>query len=88
MERKTDILEIVVMDDGVGMTQEQTEAMQHTLENSGIGVVDRDGKVSIGMKNVYDRIKLNCGPEYGFVVQSTLGMGTIVTFRVPVWEEE
>lgn len=87
VERKTDFLEIVVMDDGVGMTEEQVSQMQKTLENPEIGVVDREGRISVGMKNVYDRIKLNCGAEYGFTIHSVRGMGTSVTFQLPVWEE-
>lgn len=86
VERKGDALEIIVMDDGVGMPEEQVQRIQEVLENPEIGVVDSDGRVSVGMKNVYDRIKLNCGPEYGFVVQSTQGLGTSVTFHLPVWE--
>lgn len=87
VERKNDYLEIVVMDDGVGMPEEQVERIQEVLENPEIGAVDQEGRVSVGMKNVFDRIKLNCGPEYGFVVQSTQGLGTSVTFHLPVWEE-
>ena len=63
----------------------QSELVEHgPLE---IGVVDKEGRVSVGMKNVYDRIRLNCGPEYGFTVQSAPGLGTCVTFRLPVWKE-
>lgn len=87
VERKKDYLEIVVMDDGVGMSEEQVKHMQQILDNPEIGVVDEEGRVSVGMKNVYDRIKLNCGPEYGFVIQSAQGLGTSVTFHLPIWKE-
>lgn len=87
VERLDDALEIVVMDDGVGMSEEQVEQIRDALENQEIGVVDKEGRISVGMKNVYDRIRLNCGPEYGFTVQSAPGLGTSVTFRLPVWKE-
>lgn len=87
VERKENYLEIVVMDDGVGMDEEQVRVMQETLDNPEIGVADKNGRLSVGMKNVYDRIKLNCGKEYGFRIQSFLGVGTIVTYRLPIWEE-
>ncbi len=87
VERKEDHLEIVVMDDGVGMEEEQVQIMQETLEHPEIGLVDPNGRLSVGMKNVYDRIKLNCGKEYGFKIESFLGVGTIVTYRLPIWEE-
>ena len=87
VERKEDHLEIVVMDDGVGMDAEQVKIMQETLDDPEIGKVDADGRLSVGMKNVYDRIKLNCGKEYGFKIESFLHVGTIVTYRLPIWEE-
>lgn len=87
VSRNEDILEIVVMDDGIGMDEEQVRQMQETLDVPEIGYIGEDGHVSIGMKNVYDRIKLNCGKEYGFRVESVKGMGTIVSYRLPIWEE-
>ena len=87
VERKEEHLEIVVMDDGVGMDEEQVRIMQETLDNPEIGKADANGRLSVGMKNVYDRIKLNCGKEYGFRIESFLGVGTIVTYRLPIWEE-
>ena len=87
VERKEDFLEIVVMDDGVGMDEEQVRIMQESLDDPEIGKVDANGCLSVGMKNVYDRIKLNCGKEYGFRIESFLGVGTIVTYHLPVWEE-
>ncbi len=86
--RKEDYLEIVVMDDGVGMDEERAAGMQAYLEHSHAGKGEPNELVSVGTKNVYDRIKLNCGAEYGFVIQSARGMGTIVTYRLPIWEEE
>ncbi|MEI3340229.1 MAG: ATP-binding protein [Eubacterium sp.] len=84
--RKTEYLEIVVMDDGVGMEEEQVRRMQEVLDYPQPGYVG-DGDVSVGMKNVYDRAKLNCEKEYGFTISSVKGMGTIVTYRLPIWEE-
>lgn len=87
VSRNEDILEIVVMDDGIGMEEDQVRQMQETLDVPEIGYIGEDGHVSIGMKNVYDRIKLNCGKEYGFRIESVKGMGTIVSYRLPIWEE-
>ena len=87
VSRNEDILEIVVMDDGIGMEEDQVRQMQEILDVPEIGYIGEDGHVSIGMKNVYDRIKLNCGKEYGFRVESVKGMGTIVSYRLPIWEE-
>ena len=40
------------------------------------------------MKNTYDRIKINCGSEYGFTLDSDENIGVVVTIRLPVWREE
>jgi len=87
VERKADHLEIVVMDDGVGMEQDVLESIEDFLENHQVGAIDSDDPVSVGMKNVYDRIKLNCGAEYGYTIQSRKGMGTVITLTLPIWEE-
>ncbi|MCD8151851.1 MAG: sensor histidine kinase [Clostridiales bacterium] len=87
VERKSDHLEIVVMDDGVGMDEEGVRHIMDSLENHEVGTIESDGTASIGMQNVYDRIKLNCGAEYGYTVQSTKGMGTVITFTLPIWKE-
>ncbi|MCD8365397.1 MAG: sensor histidine kinase [Clostridiales bacterium] len=87
VERKEDHLEIVVMDNGVGMDEDQVKNMQNFLENHQVGTIETNDPSSIGMKNVYDRIKLNCGAEYGYTIQSKKGMGTVVTFTLPIWKE-
>lgn len=38
----------------------------------------------VGIKNVDQRIKLICGPQYGLEIKSKVGQGTIVTYRLPV----
>lgn len=101
--RKKDRLEIIVMDDGVGMDetyvrhirkvlerQQEEHAEDHrtrSADRQQERYAEKEKPVGVGMKNVYDRIKLNCGKEYGFTVQSVMGMGTIVTYCLPVWEE-
>lgn len=88
VKRHKDWLEIEIMDNGVGMPQERVLHMQQLLEKPEVKLQDLEGFVSVGTKNVYDRIKLNCGKEYGFTIQSVEGMGTVVTFRLPIWEED
>lgn len=82
--RREDYLEIIVMDDGVGMDEAKVHELTEKLGGK-VGV--SNGKVSIGMKNVYDRIKLNCGDQYGFEIESVKGVGTVITFRLPLGEE-
>ena len=87
-KRFADYLEIIVMDDGVGMAPEETERLKQNLEKKGPADPNEEGHISVGLKNVYDRIKFTCGEEYGFTVTSVAGMGTMVKYRLPIWEEE
>lgn len=86
--RLEDALQILVLNDGAPIDPERLEHIQTFLEHAGVGEQDGDGIVSVGMKNTYDRIKLNCGPAYGFTMDSGGSMGTIVTIRLPIWRDE
>ena len=67
-----------VRDNGVGMSEEQIEAiMQH-------GPTDRTG---IGIKNVNDRLKIYFGKSYGLHITSELDVGTCVEIRMPKIKE-
>lgn len=85
--RRSDDLQIVVLNDGAPIDPERLEHIRRFLSIASIGEQDGDGVVSVGMKNTYDRIKLDCGPEYGFTMDSDEDMGVIVTIRLPVWRE-
>ena len=85
--RRSDILQIVVLNDGAPISAARLEHIRRFLSDAAIGEQDGDGVVSVGMKNTYDRIKLDCGPEYGFTMDSDGDVGVIVTIRLPIWRE-
>lgn len=85
--RLADCLQLVVLNDGLPIEPERLEHIRSFLASSAVGERDPAGIVSTGMKNTYDRIKLNCGSEYGFTLDSGDGAGAIVTIRLPIWEE-
>lgn len=85
--RRTDYLEITVMDDGIGMSQERLGEINSLLESESIGEKTEDGWSSIGIKNVYDRIRKNFGEEYGFEITSCENIGTIVRYKLPILTE-
>ena len=67
-----------VRDNGVGMSEEQIEAiMQH-------GPTDRTG---IGIKSVNDRLKIYFGKSYGLSITSEPDVGTCVEIRMPKIKE-
>ena len=63
-----------VIDNGVGMSGEQIEAVLQR------GPSDRTG---IGIKNVNDRLKIYFGRQYGLHITSELDEGTCVELRMP-----
>ncbi|MBR5571580.1 MAG: sensor histidine kinase [Oscillospiraceae bacterium] len=83
-----EVLQIMVFNDGLPIDSKRLAHIRQFLENSPIGAQDEAGIVSVGMKNTYDRIKINCGSEYGFTIDSDENMGVVVTIRLPVWREE
>ena len=81
-------LEISIMDDGVGMDEEQLTQMKKLLAGDAIGIKDEYNWKSIGLKNVHDRIRYLYGEEYGVKVTSSPGFGTIVRLLLPLMEGE
>ena len=67
-------IEAAVFDNGRGMDGQAAEAVlsQDSSEN-----------VHIGLKSVDERIKLLYGNEYGLMIQSETGMGTLVKILLP-----
>ena len=86
--RKDDGLNIIVMDNGVGIEPERLQQVMDLVVDEDISAGVATGEVSVGMKNVYDRIRINCGKAYGYAIESIPGFGTIVTYHLPVWLEE
>lgn len=71
-------IEITVSDNGPGMTEEELEAVRSfTAQPKGHG---------IGLKNIYERLKMAFDQEADFNISSSCGSGTIVTIRIPKTE--
>ena len=69
---------IIVEDNGLGMTKEQTASLltdsSHVPSKKGSG---------IGVKNVNERIRLYFGEAYGLLIQSEPDEGTTVVIHLP-----
>ena len=85
--RLPDVLQIMIFNDGIPIGADRLAHIRHFLETSEIGAQDDSGIVSVGMKNTYDRIKINCGQDYGFTLDSDENVGAVVTIRLPIWRE-
>lgn len=74
-----DIL-LTVEDDGVGMPEE----VRRNLLNENLRKSDDNGRhTHIGILNVHKRLRLYFGPSYGLSIHSEVGVGTVVTIRIP-----
>ena len=82
--RKDEILEITVMDDGVGMTEEILAALKDGLDQDETGVQTGSGETHGGIRNVRDRICRNFGSGYGLEIMSTEGTGTVAVYCLPL----
>lgn len=73
-----DTVELVVSDNGLGMTEIELKELNMTMKRNFIKESEH-----IGATNVNQRLKLYFGDEYGIVVQSVEGVGTKVIIRFP-----
>lgn len=74
-----DILRITIRDNGNGFDTSVLKDMKKR---------DKDKPDHIGIQNVIERIQLNYGKEYGLDIKSENGVGTAVTYRLPVIRDE
>lgn len=67
-----------VVDNGVGMSQEQIRSIMEQ---------DSSERTGIGIRNVNDRLQIYFGKEYGLTITSKLDAGTCVEIRMPKIKE-
>ncbi|MCI8948657.1 MAG: histidine kinase [Lachnospiraceae bacterium] len=87
-EIRQDLLEITVIDDGIGMNEETLAHINGMLRGDIVREKQKSGKVSIGLNNVEERIRLQFGEDYGLTLSSTPGLGTLVKCTLPVFQRE
>ena len=73
---QNDILNIIVEDDGNGMSHEQLRSV--------LLYSDEKNSEHYGAKNINERIKLLFGQEYGLQYESEFGKGTTVKIALPI----
>jgi two-component system sensor histidine kinase LytS len=77
--RKTNMLEVIVRDDGRGIDQ---EILSSLLVDSGL----QSHSEGIGLRNSNQRLKQFFGGEFGMQINSSPGKGTSISFRIPRME--
>lgn len=81
-----DYIELIVRDNGVGMSEEQLNALRTKLNNSSptteINISDKSS--GIALVNVNRRIQIKYGSDYGLSVNSQINEGTSVKITLPM----
>jgi two-component system sensor histidine kinase YesM len=79
ISKKGDRIEIIVSDDGVGMSQESLDRLRSKLNDMNTTTYVSNKKLGgVGILNVHQRIKLYYGEEFGINVESSEKKGTVV----------
>ncbi|UUZ79637.1 hypothetical protein LJK88_31645 [Paenibacillus sp. P26] len=84
-QRQENRMSFLVLDDGVGMSEEQLQLVRSSIYAGG-GEDSPDA--SYGLRNVNERLMLHYGPEAGLTIESKPQAGTRVSFSIPILEEE
>jgi len=94
--KTTEGVELIVQDDGVGMSAEALQQLKDTMAGNGkksvTTIEESSNSLSshsgLGVHNVDERIKLYFGNCYGLEYESKEDFGTVVRIRLPAVEEE
>ena len=77
--REEDRMCVCVRDDGVGMEEQTVRAL--TGQD---GAPSANGRESVGLRNVRERLRLHYGESCTLQIQSEPGQGTAISFRLPL----
>lgn len=78
--RQDQDLIVKIMDNGKGMSQEETDRLLNEIRRS-----DKAGFRRVGLSNVFGRIRLIYGEEYGGTIYSYRSMFTCVELKLPAF---
>lgn len=81
LERRN-IVVIQIEDNGIGIGAEKLKQLRMELNGENDRDLGAEG-AGFGLKNVSDRIRLKDGRQYGLMIESEYGIGTVVTIRIP-----
>ncbi|MBX4151218.1 histidine kinase [Paenibacillus sp. FSL W7-1279] len=73
-----DGFQIVISDNGVGMTEERRQAIQRHMDD----VVPQNGALGAGIRNVHQRLRLYYGKNSGIIIESALSKGTCYRIHI------
>ena len=78
LTKRQENLYIDIFDNGCGMTPAEIRKMKNNIYHH-----PEDSSKSIGLYNIYERIRLCYGDEYGLCIRSKKDFGTLITVIIP-----
>lgn len=81
-EMKNGGVTLSVENDGPGLADDELRALRNKLYSTRYDESAADDH--IGLKNIHDRLLLNCGPKAGIMIDSANGQGFKVALYIPV----
>lgn len=75
-------IRITIIDNGLGMKPDILAKVRQRLAENG------EYSEHIGLSNTNKRLKLAYGDEYGIMIRSRFGLGTVIYITIPVFNQE
>ncbi|TCZ77121.1 sensor histidine kinase [Paenibacillus albiflavus] len=76
----------VVEDTGIGIEPDQLQKIHRQLSEMDTDEV-KEGRAGYGLRNVHKRLLLHYGNDTGLVIESEAGVGTRISFTIPLMED-
>lgn len=79
-------MQFIVQDNGKGMSAEALGELKASI--TAYESTESGSTIGLGLRNIYKRIRLQLGSQYGFDIESAENQGTRVILRLPLMLEE
>lgn len=79
-------MQFIVQDNGKGMSAEALGELKASI--TAYESTESSSTIGLGLRNIYKRIRLQLGSQYGFDIESAENQGTRVILRLPLMLEE
>lgn len=83
IKREEERIAFSILDDGVGMDEEQLLELREALTSQA-----GEETMGLGLRNIHERLQLYFGPDSAIHIESAAGVGTTVSFSVPLFTDE
>ncbi|WP_251554603.1 cache domain-containing sensor histidine kinase [Neobacillus muris] len=86
IKKEADHVVLKLQDNGVGFADDKLKEFEKFMKEQGEMSYFPSNIKSIGLKNVYARLRMVFGEELSFAIKSAPGQGTLITIKFPALE--